>query len=114
MAREGENPLARPVELAGLVDYAPGSVVSRTVLKKSTGTLTLFAFAEGEGLSEHSSPHDAVLQVLDGRVDVKVAGDAHMVESGQALLLPANVPHALNASERFKMLLIMIREPQGR
>ena len=113
MGREGENPLGHPVELEGLVDYAPGSVVSRTLVKKSTGNLTLFAFDQGQGLSEHSTPHEAVVQVLDGKAEVSIGGQPHRVESGQAVLLPANVPHALTAPERFKMLLIMIREPEN-
>lgn len=101
--------LATPTGLASLLDYQHGAVVSRTLLKKSTGTLTLFAFDQGEGLSEHTTPHDALVQVLDGTVEVTIGGALHTVTSGEALLLPADVPHALSASTRFKMLLTMIR-----
>jgi len=86
-------------------------VVSREILKKKTGTVTLFAFAEGQGLSEHSTPHDALVQVLGGTVEIKIGGTPHMVNGGEGLLLPANIPHALLAVTPFKMLLIMIREP---
>jgi quercetin dioxygenase-like cupin family protein len=115
MAREKgtESTLAHPVELAGLLEYQSGSVVSRTLVKKATGTLTLFAFDEGEGLSEHSTPHDAVVQVLDGTVEVTIGGTPHRVRAGEGLLLPASIPHALKAVTPFKMLLTMIRDPAG-
>ena len=86
-------------------------MVSREVLKKKTGTVTLFAFGEGQGLSEHSTPHDALVQILDGTVEITIGGTPHQVSQGEALLLPANIPHALSAVTSFKMLLIMIREP---
>ncbi len=105
------HPLATPQLLGGLLEYQSGAVVSRTLVKKPTGTLTLFAFDAGEGLSEHSTPHDAVVEVVDGTARITVGGVAHEVGAGQALLLPANVPHALHAVSRFKMLLVMIREP---
>ncbi|MBT8398207.1 MAG: cupin domain-containing protein, partial [Gemmatimonadetes bacterium] len=85
----------------------------RTLIKKPTGTLTLFAFDKGEGLSEHSTPHDAVVEVLDGTVEITIGGEPFEVSAGQGLLLPASVPHALTAVTAFKMLLIMIREPAG-
>jgi len=85
--------------------------VSREILKKKTGTVTLFFFFVGQGLSEHSTPHDALVQVLDGTVEIKIGGTPHMVSGGEGLLLPANIPHALLAATPFKMLLIMIREP---
>ncbi|NNM04432.1 MAG: cupin domain-containing protein, partial [Gemmatimonadetes bacterium] len=83
------------------------------LIKKPTGTLTLFAFDKGEGLSEHSTPHDAVVEVLDGTVEITIGGEPFEVSAGQGLLLPASVPHALTAVTAFKMLLIMIREPAG-
>ena len=110
-SEEKTHPLSTPMNVAGLLDYQDGSVVSRTIIKKPTGTLTLFAFDEGEGLSEHSTPHDAVVEVLDGKVKITIGGVAHEVGAGEGLLLPATVPHALLAVTRFKMLLIMIREP---
>jgi quercetin dioxygenase-like cupin family protein len=107
------NPLATPRKVGGLLDYQEGSVVSRTLVKKTTGTITLFAFDQGEGLSEHSTPHDAVVEVLDGTVEITIGGEPHRVSAGEGLLLPASIPHALSAITPFKMLLTMIREPQG-
>ena len=107
---ESIHPLAEPQRVSGLLDYQKGSVVSRTLIKKATGTLTLFAFDQGEGLSEHSTPHDAVVEVLDGTVEITIGGLPHQVSAGEALLLPASIPHALSAVTPFKMLLIMIRE----
>jgi quercetin dioxygenase-like cupin family protein len=108
---EGSAPaLANPSTLVDLLEYQPGSVVSRTLVKKSTGTLTLFAFDAGEGLSEHSTPHDAVVHVLDGTVEITIGGVPHTVVAGEGLLLPASIPHALTAITPFKMLLTMIRE----
>lgn len=91
------------------VEYASGSVVSKTIVKKPTGTITLFAFDQGEGLSEHSAPFDAVVQVLDGKAEITIGGILHVIESGSGIILPANIPHALKAVERFKMMLTMIK-----
>ena len=104
------EPLLSPAHLAGLIQVQGGSVVSRTLVKKATGTVTLFGFDEGEGLSEHSTPHDALVQILEGKATITVGGKAHEVGAGEVLLLPANIPHALKAPEPFKMLLTMIRE----
>ena len=104
-------PPAQPVELAALVAYQDGSVVSRTLVKKNGGTVTVFAFDAGQALSEHTAPFDAIVQVLDGRVELVIGGKKVPAETGQTVLLPANVPHAVNALTRFKMLLIMVREP---
>ena len=104
-------PFSAPQAVADLIQIQEGSVVSREVLKKKTGTVTLFAFGEGQGLSEHSTPHDALVHVLDGIVEIHIGGTPHRVNGGEALLLPANIPHALSAVTSFKMLLIMIREP---
>lgn len=106
-----EHPLSAPISLADLLEYQAGSVVSRTLVKKATGTLTLFAFDADQGLSEHSTPHDAVVQVMDGEAEITIGGVAHRVRAGQGLLLPANVPHAVAAPVPFKMMLVMIREP---
>lgn len=105
------HPLSTPQTIAKLLDHQPGSVVSRTLLKKPTGSLTLFAVDEGEGLSEHSTPHDALVEILEGTVEITIGGTRHRVSPGEGLLLPANVPHALAAVTPFKMLLVMIREP---
>ena len=107
------RPFSTPQSVARSVETQEGSVVSREVLKKKTGTVTLFAFGEGQGLSEHSTPHDALVQVLDGTVEITIGGTPHRVSAGEALLLPASIPHGLQAVTSFKMLLIMIREPAG-
>lgn len=94
---------------AELLAYQPAAVVSRTLLDTDGGTVTAFAFDEGERLTEHSAPHDAILQVLDGTADVTIAEETHEVHAGESVLLPADVPHAVDAATRFKMLLIMVR-----
>ncbi len=92
-----------------LVSYQEGAVVSRTLLKRSAGTVTVFAFAEGQGLSEHTSPFDALVHVLEGHAEITIAGKQLAGAAGQCVLLPANEPHAVKATTRFKMLLTMIR-----
>jgi len=99
----------RAYKLAELIDYQTGAVVSRTLIKKPTGTVTLFAFDTGEGLSEHSAPFDAMVWVLDGKAEITIAGKPHRLTAGEMIVMPANQPHALKAVERFKMLLVMIR-----
>ena len=96
-------------ELAGLLQYQEGSIVSRVLLKNKGGTVTLFAFDLGEGLSEHTAPFDALVVVTDGEADVEIAGESFRVRQGETIILPANRPHAVKAVSRFKMLLIMIR-----
>jgi quercetin dioxygenase-like cupin family protein len=95
--------------LAEHVDYAAGSVVSRTLAKKPTGTITLFAFDVGQGLSEHSAPYDAFIQIFDGVAALRIGGKDVVAKAGEIVIMPANVPHAVQANERFKMLLVMIR-----
>jgi quercetin dioxygenase-like cupin family protein len=97
------------LSLASLVEYQAGSVVSKQVLEKKAGTLTLFAFDAGQGLSEHTAPYDATILVIDGKAEILIDGKPHEVGAGQMVIMPANVPHAVKARERFKMLLIMIR-----
>jgi len=98
-----------PARLAELLDYAPGVVVSRTLAKSAAGALTVFAFDQGQELSEHSAPFDAYVQVLDGEVELTIGGEAVRSALGETVLMPADVPHAVKALGRFKMLLIMIR-----
>jgi quercetin dioxygenase-like cupin family protein len=98
-----------PTDLAGQVDYQNGSVVSKTLIDKDVGTVTLFAFAEDQGLSEHTAPYDAMVTVLDGAAAITVGPKTHTVRAGQMLIMPANIPHALHAEDRFKMMLVMIR-----
>ena len=95
--------------MADLVAYQAGSVVSRVIVKQSTGNVTVFAFDLGQGLSEHTTPFDALVQILDGRAEITVGGTPYDLRPGEMILMPANVPHALKATERFKMALTMIR-----
>jgi len=106
---DDSNMLANSAALTDLVEYQDSTVVSRTLVKKKTGTVTLFAFDKGEGLSEHTTPFDALVFVADGSVEVTISGQPNLVKQGEMLLLPADQPHALKAMTRFKMLLIMIR-----
>jgi quercetin dioxygenase-like cupin family protein len=100
---------AKVSNLSGLVDYQEGSVVSRTIIDKKTGTITLFAFDENQGLSEHTAPYDAMVYVLDGEVDVTISGKPVRLKQGEMTIMPANEPHALTAKTKFKMLLTMIK-----
>lgn len=103
-------PLSEVLDMAGLVDYQDGSVVSRTVIDKKTGTVTLFAFAAGQGLSEHTAPFDAAVHVIDGEAEITISGKSFNLKQGHMIIMPANEPHALRAVKPFKMLLIMIRD----
>jgi quercetin dioxygenase-like cupin family protein len=91
------------------IEYADGSVVSKTIIKKPTGNITLFAFDMGEGLSEHSSPYEALVQLLDGKSEITIGGTSYILQTGQSIILPANIPHSLKATEKFKMMLTMIK-----
>lgn len=93
----------------GIIDYADGAVVSRTIIKKPTGTVTVFAFDKGEGLSEHTAPFNALVNVLDGQADIIINGESHLLDAGQSVIMPANIPHAVKAVEKFKMVLVMIK-----
>lgn len=110
MAGNAHDLVGRVVEMAALVDYQDGSVVSRTIIERDTGTVTLFAFGAGQGLSEHTTPYDALVYVLDGVAEITIGGEEHAVEAGEMLIMPADIPHALHADEPFKMLLVMIRQ----
>ena len=91
------------------VEYSEGAIVSKTVLKKETGNISLFAFAKGEALSEHTAPFDALIQVVDGRGEIIISGVSYYLESGQSIIMPADIPHAVRAVDKFKMVLIMIK-----
>ena len=95
--------------LAEMVSYQEGTVVSKTIVKKETGTVTLFAFDKGQGLSEHTAPFDALVYVVDGEVEISISGNKHRLKKGEMIVMPANEPHALQGVEPFKMLLTMIR-----
>ena len=104
-----EIPVAENVRLTDLVNYQEGAVVSRTLVSRATGTVTLFAFDEGQGLSEHTAPFDAMAYLLEGEAEITIAGKPLRTTAGEAVLMPANQPHSLKALTRFKMLLTMIR-----
>ena len=91
------------------INYQDGAVVSKEIIKKQTGTVTLFAFDQGQGLSEHTAPFDALVYILDGEAVIAIAGTPHTLTSGQMIIMPANKPHALQAVKKFKMLLVMIK-----
>ena len=97
------------LEMAALVAYQEGTVISRTLIDKQIGTVTVSAFDEGEGLSEHTVPYDALVQILDGEAEITIAGEPKRVTAGQMIIMPADRPHAVKAVKRFKMLLVMIR-----
>jgi len=103
------NPEREPSTLVDLLDYQEQSVVSRTLIEKPTGTVTLFAFDQGQGLSEHTAPFDALVHVLDGEAEIALSGTTAIVKQGGMITMPANEPHALKAIKRFKMMLIMIK-----
>lgn len=107
--KTGERLGSKAVKLADLSDYQNGSIVSRTIIDKKAGTVTFFAFDEGQGLSEHVAPYDALVCILDGEADVVISGKTNRVMEGEMILIPANKAHVLKATRRFKMLLIMIR-----
>lgn len=102
-------PGAQVAKAGELVNYQDGAVVSRELVKKPTGNITLFAFDEGQGLSEHTAPFDALAQVLEGEAEITISGQPHRVVGGEMILMPAGQPHALKALQRFKMMLTMIR-----
>ena len=96
-------------EVKGLVAYQEGAVVSKEIIKKPTGTVTLFAFDKGQGLSEHTAPFDALVQILDGEVEITLGGEPHRLKAGEMIIMPGGKPHALKAVKQFKMMLVMIR-----
>ncbi|RXE57001.1 cupin [Methanoculleus taiwanensis] len=107
---EKETLTGKILNPADLVAYQGGSIVSRMLVYKKSGTITLFAFDAGEGLSEHTAPYDAILTVLDGEATVTIAGAEHLLKAGELIIMPANIPHAVKATDRFKMMLTMIHE----
>lgn len=104
------NLTGRMLPMAGFVEYQLGAVVSRELLHKTTGSVTIFAFAEGQGLSEHTAPFDALVCVLEGEAEIIIGGQSHAVKAGEMIVMPAHIPHALKANVRFKMMLVMIRQ----
>ena len=106
---DGMELIGNALTLSDLVAYADGSVVSKTLIDKKIGTVTMFSFGAGQGLSEHTVPYDAFVQIVDGEAEVTINGEPHTVTAGQMIIMPANIPHELKAVKPFKMLLVMIR-----
>ena len=107
--RKRARKLTQPTAVTAVVKYQTGAIVSRELLKQKTGSVTLFAFDAGQGLSEHTAPFDALVQVVDGEAEISIAGRPHRVRAGELILMPAGQPHALKARQRFQMVLVMIR-----
>jgi len=106
---ENNKVLARVMQGAEMIEYQTDSVVSKTLINKPSGTVTLFAFDAGQGLSEHTAPFDAMVYILDGVTEITISGAAYTVKSGEMIIMPAHEPHALHAIDHFKMMLIMIK-----
>jgi quercetin dioxygenase-like cupin family protein len=106
---ETKKLVAKVLRLIDLVDYQDGAVVSREIINKKTGTVTLFSFDRGQGLSEHTAPYDAMVSLLDGEADITISGKTLHLKEGEMVIMPANQPHALKAVGRFKMILTMIK-----
>jgi quercetin dioxygenase-like cupin family protein len=106
---ENKKLISRVSTVAGLIDYQEGSVVSRTLIDKTAGTVTVFAFDKGQGLSEHTAPFDALAYILDGGAEITISGKPLHLKTGEMTIMPANEPHALKAEEKFKMMLVMIK-----
>lgn len=104
-----EKPASQAMRLIDLADYQQGSVVSRTLIDKKAGTVTLFAFDEGQGLSEHTAPFDAMVYLLEGEAEIVISGRPLRLKEGEMVIMPANLPHSLSAISKFKMILTMIR-----
>ena len=109
MSEDPRPALGQEVIATSLVDVQPGAVVSREVINKPQGTVTIFAFDQGEGLSEHTAPFDALVYALEGRVKITLGDEAHEITEGELIIMPANIPHALTALTPFKMMLVLIR-----
>ena len=106
---DSENLSGTTVNLKNLLDYQAEAIVSRTVIDKPTGTVTVFAFDQGQALSEHTAPFDALVDVLDGEVEISISGKPNRLSEGEMIIMPANEPHALTATKKFKMMLVMIK-----
>ena len=102
-------PKATTIALESSIEYSQGAIISKQVTKNSVGNITLFAFDKGQGLTEHTADYDAFVQILDGEAEIRIGGNPHQLHKGDCIIMPAKVPHALRATENFKMLLTMIR-----
>ncbi|UCG31442.1 MAG: cupin domain-containing protein [candidate division WOR-3 bacterium] len=108
-SRKTKELISRVIDLKGIIDYQKNAVVSSEVISKKTGTVTVFAFDAGQGLSEHTAPFDAFVYIIDGVAEITISGDKHSLKAGEMIIMPANEPHALKAIQKFKMLLVMIK-----
>jgi quercetin dioxygenase-like cupin family protein len=104
--------MSKAINSSDYIHYSDGSIVSKQLIKKDTGTITLFAFDKGQSLSEHTAPFDAFIQIVDGKAECIIGGNPVIVSKGEFIILPANIPHAVNAVEKFKMLIVMVKEPK--
>ncbi len=104
-----QNELTKALDLEHMLEYQDGSIVSRSLINKDEGTVTLFSFDQGEGLSEHTAPFDAIVYIFDGDAEIMISQQKHNLTKGQMILMPANEPHALKALKKFKMMLIMVK-----
>lgn len=106
----GNTENSKAIELNSAIEYSDGAIVSKTLAENKGGTLTLFAFDKGQALSEHSAPFDAIVQLLDGKAEFTIGGEPHELSKGELIVMPANIPHAVRAVDKFKMLLTMFKE----
>jgi quercetin dioxygenase-like cupin family protein len=109
MQKGAENLVAQAIKLADLIDYQDGTIVSKTIIDKNNGTVTLFAFDEGQRLSEHTAPFEALIYALDGKAEIIISGKSIYLKNGEMVIIPANQPHALNSIKKFKMILVMVK-----
>jgi quercetin dioxygenase-like cupin family protein len=107
---ENQEPLGKPLPMSSFIQYADHAVVSKQLIKQKTGTVSLFAFDKGQSLSEHTAPFEAFVEIVDGAAEIIINHQSYSIKTGEFIILPANVPHAVNAVERFKMVITMIKE----
>jgi len=112
MGEEKQNYIGKCLDLDKITEYQDGAVVSKTILTKKAGNISMFAFDKGEGLTEHTSPFDAFVQIIQGKAEIKINGEPYIANEGQIIIMPANQPHSLQAIDRFKMMLVMIRSKE--
>ena len=113
MSKENdENIIGSQANINELISYQPGAVVSRTLINKKAGTVTLFSFDEGQSLSEHTAPYDALVHVFDGEAEIIIGGEPHQLNNGDVIIMPGGIPHAVTANKKFKMILVMVKQAE--
>ena len=112
MSNENDNIIGSQSNINVLISYQPGAVVSRTLINKKAGTVTLFSFFEGQSLSEHTTPYDAFVHVIDGEAEITIGGEPHQLQNGDVIIMPGGIPHAVKANKKFKMLLVMVKQAE--